>query len=76
MKISVEYSSEKVMPKNLEQLAEEAGLAKLIVRRRVPELAEAIISTLPKVEISNPVAEAVAALIRKRCENVRNSSRD
>ena len=73
MKIGGEYSSEKVLPKNSEQLAEEAGLAKLIVRRRVPEVAETIISTLPEMEISNPIAEAVAALIRKRCENVRNS---
>jgi serine/threonine-protein kinase HipA len=76
MKIGGEYSSEKVMPKNFEQLAEEAGLGKPLVRRRVPDLAETVIASLGKVEISHPVAEAVAALIRKRCESARNRFRN
>jgi serine/threonine-protein kinase HipA len=76
MKIGGEYSSERVMPRDFEKLAEEAGLAKPIVRRRVPELAEAIIAALDKMEIAHSVAEAVAAMIRKRCETVRNSFRN
>jgi serine/threonine-protein kinase HipA len=72
MKIGGEYSSDKVTRKNFEQLAEEARLAKPIVRSRVPELAETVIANLANVEIAHPVAEAVAALIRKRCENVRD----
>ena len=75
MKIGGEYSSEKVMPKNFEQLAEEAGLGKPLVRRRVPDLAETVIASLGKVEIAHPVAEAVAALIRKRCEIAQNRFR-
>ena len=75
MKIGGEYSSEKVTPKNFEQLAEEAGLGKPLVRRRVPELAETVIASLGKVEVAHPVAEAVAALIRKRCEIARNRFR-
>jgi serine/threonine-protein kinase HipA len=70
MKIGSEYSSKKVMPLDFEQLAQEAGLAKPIVRRRVPELAETVIASLPKVEVVQPVAEKVAVLIRQRCENV------
>jgi serine/threonine-protein kinase HipA len=73
MKIDGEYSSEKVTPKNFEQLAEEAGLAKPMVKRRVPELAEAIIATLPGLETADPFAEAVAALIRQRCDRAMNS---
>jgi hypothetical protein len=72
MKIGGEYSSDKVTRKNFEQLAEEARLAKPIVRSRVPELADTVIANLANVEIAHPVAEAVAALIRKRCENVRD----
>jgi serine/threonine-protein kinase HipA len=75
MKIGGEYSSERVTPSDFEKLAEEAGLAKPIVRRRVPELAEATITALGKMEIAHPVAEAVAALIRKRCETARNRFR-
>lgn len=72
MKIGREYSSDKVSPRDFEQLAEEAGLAKPLVRNRVPELAETVIANLDKAGIQHPVAEAVAALIRKRCEIVRN----
>ena len=75
MKIGGEYSSEEVLPANFERLAEEAGLAKPIVRHRVPELAETVIANLAEIEIANPAAEAVAALIRKRCEGVRSTFR-
>ena len=76
MKIGRQYSSDKVTPKDFEQLAEEAGLAKPLVRNRVPELAETVIANLDKAEIEHPVAEAVAVLIRKRCEIVRNRFRN
>jgi hypothetical protein len=75
MKIGGEYSSEKVLPGNFEKLAEEAGLAKPLVKSRVPELAELVIGNLEKVEIANPVAEGVVALIRKRSEQTRDSFR-
>jgi serine/threonine-protein kinase HipA len=68
MKIGKEYSSEKVTAKDFEQLAEEAGLGKALVRRRVPELADTVIASLAKVQIANATAEKVAALIRERCE--------
>jgi len=72
MKIGGEYSSDKVTPKDFEKLAEEAGLAKPIVKDRVPELAETVIANLDTAGIEHPVAQAVAAVIRKRCETVRN----
>jgi serine/threonine-protein kinase HipA len=72
MKIGREYSSEKVRPKDFEQLAEEAALAKPIVKNRVPELAETVIANFDKAGIEHPVAQAVAAVIRKRCETVQN----
>lgn len=67
-KIGGEHSSERVTPGNFEKLAEEAGLAKPLVRRRVPELADAILTALPTLDATNPVAEVVAALIKKRSE--------
>jgi serine/threonine-protein kinase HipA len=72
MKIGGEYSSEKVRPMDFEQLAEEAGLAKPIVKNRVPELAETLIANFEKAGIEHPVAQEVVAVIRKRCETVRN----
>ena len=76
MKIGGEYVPEKVTPKDFERLAEEAGLAKPIVRRRVPELAGIVLSSLTKAQIPGPVGQAVAALIRERCENVKSSFKD
>ena len=75
MKIGGEYSSEKVMPKEFEKLAEEAELGKPLVRRRVPALAEMLIDILPKVQAAHPVAEEVATLIRQRSENALKSFR-
>jgi serine/threonine-protein kinase HipA len=76
MKIGGEYSSEKVTAKNFEQLAEEAGLGKPLVRARVPEMAERVIAALGKMEITNPVAEKVAGVIRQRSEKVRDGFRN
>jgi serine/threonine-protein kinase HipA len=73
MKIGGRYSSEEVTPKDFEQLAEEARLAKPIVRRRVPEFADRVLSALAEANTERPVAEAVAKIIRERCEKVRNS---
>jgi hypothetical protein len=70
MKIGGEYSSERVTRKDFEKLAEEAGLAKPIVGRRVPELAEATVAALDTIPTADPVTEKVAALIRKRCQRV------
>ena len=73
MKIGGEYSSDKVTAKDFEQLAEEAGLGKPLVRSRVMDFTDKVIAALPRVEIANPVAESVAALIRKRAEKVKRS---
>lgn len=73
MKIGDEYSSENVGPKNFEQLAEETGLAKPMVRSRVAELAYTVIESLKAADTSDPISEAVVALIRKRCERIRKS---
>jgi serine/threonine-protein kinase HipA len=70
MKIGSEYASDKVLPKDFEQLAEEAGLAKPMVKRRVSELAEEVQSKAPGLATEYRVANAVAALIQNRCTRV------
>jgi hypothetical protein len=75
MKIGGEYSSKRITPRNFDKLAEEAGLAKPLVRRRVVELADAILTALPRLEARNPVAEGVATLIQERSEDARTSFR-
>jgi len=51
MKIGDEYKSERVAPRDFDTLAEQAGLAKPLVRRRVPELAQAVLDTTSKIKI-------------------------
>lgn len=68
MKIGREYSSEKVTPKDFERLAEETGLARPSVRSRVSELAEIVLAGLKRIDMTGEVAEAIAVLIRERCE--------
>ena len=75
MRIGREYSSDKVTPKDFEQLAGDARLAKPLVRRRVPDLATATIEALGKVKITDKVSDEVAGLISKRCARAREEFR-
>jgi serine/threonine-protein kinase HipA len=68
MKLGDAYQPEKVGPRDFEKLAEQAGLAKPLVRLRVPELARIVLDATAKVKINQDVAQEVAALIRARCE--------
>ena len=68
MKLGAEYLSDHIAPANFERLAEESGLAKPMMRPRVLELAEAVISNLPMVTTDHPVTLSVAKLIQDRCE--------
>jgi len=76
MKIGGEYFSDRVSIANFEQLAEDAGLAKPLVRSRVPELAEAVLSNLDKTGIEHPVAGALADQIREHFDAFRNRIRN
>jgi serine/threonine-protein kinase HipA len=75
MKIGTQYSSEKVMPPDFEQLAADAGLAKPLVKRRVPEFADRVLAAIDEIPDADQVSEAVAALIAKRCETIRKNFR-
>lgn len=68
MKLGGEYGSENLFPKHFEKFAEETGLAKIMVVRRVQELAETVREVISDVEINHEVARKVVALIKKRCE--------
>ena len=70
MKIGEEYSSDRVFPKHFDQLAEEAGLARPMVKRRVRELAETVLSKAPDLITELNAAKPVAALIQSRCTKV------
>ena len=68
MKIGGEYSFDKITSRNFEKLAGETGLARPLVKRRVPELATMVVETLRKMNPSQDDAQKVAAIIQQRCE--------
>lgn len=70
MKIGREYHSGKILPKHFDQMAEEAGLAKPMVKRRLLEVAEALLSKTPALATQLPAAQPVAALVHSRCATV------
>ncbi len=68
MRIGEQYSSENVSLRDFERLADDAKLGKPLVRDRLTEMAERVRDALSKVPVTNPVAEKVADLIRRRSE--------
>jgi hypothetical protein len=75
MCIGDQYSSEKVSPRDFEQLATDAGLAKPLVRARLLEVTDRVMAALPNIPTPNSVSEQVANLIRHRCETAANRFR-
>jgi serine/threonine-protein kinase HipA len=70
MKIGGEYDSEKVGPRQIEKLADEAALSVPMVRDQVTELADAVLAALPAATPENPFAAGVAVQIRNRCQRI------
>lgn len=68
MRIGEQYSSENVSLRDFERLADDAKLGKPLVRARLTEMTERVRDVLSKVPVTNPVAEKVADLIRRRSE--------
>ncbi len=71
MKIGGESASDRLFPQHFEKLAEEAGLAKPMVVRRVPELAQRVLTRLQDIKIDHEVAYQVIEQIKERCEGFR-----
>lgn len=69
MKIGDEYLFDKITPSHFEKLAEEANLAKPLVKKRVPELAATILQKLKGMATQRPLVKNMTELIQTRCES-------
>ncbi len=67
MKIGGEYGSDRLSKRHFEKFAEDTGLAKPMVVRRVSELAQTCRSALIDLNMSHQVAKEVKAMIARRC---------
>lgn len=70
MKIGGEYLAERISPQHFEKFAQEAGLAKPLVRRRVAELATSVTESLKKMESKYSVAAKIAKIIDEHSKQV------
>ena len=61
-------AEDRITPRHFEAFAEAAGLAKPLVRKRVPELARTVVEKLDTLGITQPDALHVAQIIRDRSE--------
>lgn len=70
MKIGGEYEPEKIGPRQIEKLANEAALSVPMVRSRVAELADAVIAALPAATPAEQFAAGLAGQITNRCQRI------
>ena len=68
MTLGSEYRSDRLAKRHFEKFAEDAGLAKPIVVRRVTELAQSCRSALINLDMCHQVANDVMSMIDRRCE--------
>jgi serine/threonine-protein kinase HipA len=68
MKLGGEYDADKVAARHFDRLAEETGLAKPVVRRRIRRLTERVLAQVPGVTEENKTSLQVAGIIKSRCE--------
>lgn len=68
MKIGGEYDSDKIFIRHFDRLAEEAGLAKPVVKNCLLEMAERIITQLGKIEPNHPNVDNIINIILQRCK--------
>lgn len=67
MKIGDQYHSNLVTTKDFEKMAENCGLSKPLVKKRVVEMAQKIITALEKRIVEHPIADKVSQVIKSRC---------
>ena len=69
MKLGKEYHIDNITLDNFYRLADEVGLAKPEVRKRIQKIIDSILAALPTIEIYHQVQQGVAEIIKKRCED-------
>lgn len=70
MKLGGEYDPERIGPRQIERLANEAVLSAPMVRNRMVELAQDVIAALPAATPEERFAVGLAGQIRDRCQRI------
>lgn len=68
MKLGGEYDIHKIRPKHFDLFAEEVGLSKAELHKRLLKLSDDIIKAVPSIEMMHPAQTAIATLVTERCK--------
>jgi serine/threonine-protein kinase HipA len=71
MSIGGKYKSESITPAHFDQMAEETGLAKPIVRQRVKEMSTSTLEILTQPDLIPPAIPQVTEALRQNAERIR-----
>jgi len=69
MKIGNEYNWDLIIPKHFDKFAEEVGLSQPLVKKRVCEVAQRILSKIDEMSMDHSVSMSVSKLIQQHCES-------
>jgi serine/threonine-protein kinase HipA len=72
MSIGGKYKSESITPAHFDQMAEETGLAKPIVRQRVKEMSTSTLEILTQPDLIPPAIPQVTEALRQNAERIRS----
>lgn len=70
MKIGKTYVLSEVDPRQFENLADEIGFTKPLVKRKVIEHAKRMLQQIDKVQIPHPVTDEIRKFIGNHCSDV------
>ena len=71
MKLGGEYNAKMLFVRHFERLADDAGLGKALVKKRVVELADHVLEALDSMETPHSVIADLPEFIAKRCSAIR-----
>ncbi len=75
MKLGGEYNAEMLFARHFERLADDAGLGKALVKKRVIELADSVLEALGSMETPHNVIADLLEFIAKRCRMMKEQQR-
>jgi hypothetical protein len=67
MKIGGEYASHRVLARQFDKFAEEAGLGKAAVKRRIAEFAGSTEDAISRLHLGRPIEDSLSQIIKCRC---------
>ncbi|MDH5723017.1 MAG: type II toxin-antitoxin system HipA family toxin [Alphaproteobacteria bacterium] len=71
MKVGGEYNAEMLFARHFERLANDAGLGKALVKKRVVEIADSVLEALDSMETPHDTIADLPEFIAKRCGTIK-----